>query len=113
MDRLDNADEQLRKRLLLPHTSGGRLTELEPMPDAVAMSDDNGRSYYVMWRGVRFGSDAVLHFRRWPDPAQPWRGLGLRMSMHDLANSLRQTSATKRALCRTNGSQALSLRLTR
>lgn len=81
---------------LLPHTSGGLLTELEPMPDAVAMSDDNGRSYYVMWRGNRFDSSAVLHFRRWPDPAQPWRGLGLRMSLHDLANSLRQTSATKK-----------------
>nr|DAE38746.1 MAG TPA: portal protein [Bacteriophage sp.] len=81
---------------LLPHTSGGLLTELEPMPDAVAMSDDNGRSYYVMWRGNRFDSGAVLHFRRWPDPAQPWRGLGLRMSLHDLANSLRQTSATKK-----------------
>ena len=81
---------------LLPHTSGGLLTELEPMPDAVAMSDDNGRSYYVMWHGNRFDSGAVLHFRRWPDPAQPWRGLGLRMSLHDLANSLRQTSATKK-----------------
>ena len=81
---------------LLPHTSGGLLTELEPMPDAVAMSDDNGRSYYVVWRGNRFDSGAVLHFRRWLDPAQPWRGLGLRMSLHDLANSLRQTSATKK-----------------
>ena len=81
---------------LLPHTSRGLLSELEPMPDAVAMSDDNGRSYYVMWQGQRYESGAVLHFKRWPDPAQPWRGLGLRMSLYDLANSLRQTSATKK-----------------
>ena len=81
---------------LLPHTSRGLLSELEPMPDAVAMSDDNGRSYYIMWQGQRFESSAVLHFKRWPDPAQPWRGLGLRMSLYDLANSLRQTSATKK-----------------
>lgn len=81
---------------LLPHTSGGRLTELEPMPDAVAQSADNGQTYYVMWRGQRYESGAVLHFRRWPDPLQPWRGLGLRMSLQDLANSLRQTSATKK-----------------
>lgn len=81
---------------LLPHTSGGRLTELEPMPDAVAQSADNGKTYYVMWRGQRYESNALLHFRRWPDPLQPWRGLGLRMSLQDLANSLRQTSATKK-----------------
>lgn len=81
---------------LLPHTTRGLLSELEPMPDAVAMSDDNGQSYYVMWRGQRYESNAVLHFKRYPDPMQPWRGLGLRVSLHDLANSLRQTSATKK-----------------
>ena len=81
---------------LLPHTTRGLLSELEPMPDAVAMSDDNGQSYYVMWRGQRYESDAVLYFKRYPDPMQPWRGLGLRVSLHDLANSLRQTSATKK-----------------
>lgn len=81
---------------LLPRTTRGLLSELEPMPDAVAMSDDNGQSYYVMWRGQRYDSSAVLHFKRYPDPMQPWRGLGLRVSLHDLANSLRQTSATKK-----------------
>lgn len=81
---------------LLPRTTRGLLSELEPMPDAVAMSDDNGQSYYVMWRGQRYESNAVLHFKRYPDPMQPWRGLGLRVSLHDLANSLRQTSATKK-----------------
>lgn len=81
---------------LLPHTSGGLLTDLEPMPDAVAQSDDNGQSYYILWRGQRYASDSVLHFKRWPDPAQPWRGLGLRISLQDVANSLRQTTATKK-----------------
>lgn len=81
---------------LLPHTSGGLLTELEPMPDAIAQSDDNGKSYYVEWLGRRYDARSVLHFKRWPDPAQPWRGLGLRMSLQDVANSLRQASATKK-----------------
>ena len=81
---------------LMPHTSGGLLAALEPMPDAIAMSDDNGQTYYIMWRGQRYASDTVLHFKRWPDPTQPWRGLGLRMSLRDLSNSLRQTSATKK-----------------
>lgn len=87
---------QCGSAFVLPHTSGGLLTELQPMPDAVAQSADGGQSYYITWRGKRYESSGVLHFRRWPDPAQPWRGLGLRMSLQDVANSLRQASATKK-----------------
>ena len=41
---------------LLPHTANGLLSDLEPMPDAYAMSDDLGQTYYVMWRGRRYES---------------------------------------------------------
>lgn len=81
---------------LLPHTEGGLLRELEPMPGAYAQSDDNGLSYYVMWDGRRYAADGVLHFRRWPDPAQPWRGIGLRVSLRDVTANLKQASATKK-----------------
>ncbi len=81
---------------LLPHTSGGLLSELEPMPDAVEMSDDNGQTYYVKWRGQRYDSAEVLHFRRRVDPQNPWKGLGLRVSLSDLSGSLRQAAATKK-----------------
>lgn len=81
---------------LLPHTAGGRLSDLEPMPDAYAMSDDLGQTYYVMWRGRRYESDSVLHFKRWSDPMQPWRGVGLRVSLRDVTANLRQAAATKK-----------------
>ena len=81
---------------LLPHTAGGRLSDLEPMPDAYAMSDDLGQTYYVMWRGRRYESDSVLHFKRWNDPMQPWRGVGLRVSLRDVTANLRQAAATKK-----------------
>lgn len=81
---------------LLPHTERGLLSELEPMPGAYAQSDDNGLSYYVMWEGRQYAADGVLHFRRWPDPAQPWRGIGLRVSLRDVTANLRQASATKK-----------------
>lgn len=81
---------------LLPHTAGGRLSDLEPMPDAYAMSDDLGQPYYVMWRGRRYESDSVLHFKRWSDPMQPWRGVGLRVSLRDVTANLRQAAATKK-----------------
>lgn len=81
---------------LLPHTERGLLSELEPMPDAYAMSEDNGKTYYVIWQGQRYSSDSVLHFKRWPDPAQPWRGIGLRVSLRDVTANLRQAAATKK-----------------
>nr|DAI31887.1 MAG TPA: portal protein [Caudoviricetes sp.] len=81
---------------LLPHTERGLLSELEPMPGAYALSNDNGLSYYVMWDGRQYAADGVLHFRRWPDPAQPWQGIGLRISLRDVTANLRQASATKK-----------------
>lgn len=81
---------------LLPHTERGLLSELEPMPGAYALSDDNGLTYYVMWQGRRYASDSVLHFKRWPDPVQPWQGIGLRISLRDVSANLRQAAATKK-----------------
>lgn len=81
---------------LLPHTERGLLSELEPMPGAYALSDDNGMTYYVMWQGRRYAADSVLHFKRWPDPAQPWQGIGLRISLRDVTANLRQAAATKK-----------------
>lgn len=81
---------------LLPHTSGSLLTNLEPMPGAYELSTDNGQTYQVTWRGQTYDSTEVLHFRRWVDPSTPWKGLGLRIGLHDLANSLRQEGATKK-----------------
>ena len=81
---------------MLPHTANGLLSDLEPMPDAYAMSDDLGQTYYVMWRGRRYESDSVLHFKRWSDPMQPWLGVGLRVSLRDVTANLRQAAATKK-----------------
>ena len=81
---------------LLPHTERGLLSELEPMPGAYALSDDNGLTYYVMWQGRRYASDSVLHFKRWPNPAQPWQGIGMRISLRDVTSNLRQAAATKK-----------------
>lgn len=81
---------------LLPHTERGLLSELEPMPGAYALSGDNGLTYYVMWQGRRYAADSVLHFKRWPDPAQPWQGIGLRISLRDVTANLRQAAATKK-----------------
>ena len=80
----------------LPVTRDGLLRDLIPMPDAQAISPDEGQTVYISWRGSQYDPETVLQFRRWVDPAHPWQGLGLRMSLLDVVNSLRQEQATKK-----------------
>lgn len=79
----------------LPITRDGLLSDLVPMAGAQALSPDEGQTVYITWRGKTYSPDAVLQFRRWIDPNRPWQGLGLRMSLLDVVNSLRQEAATK------------------
>ena len=80
----------------LPVTRDGLLRDLIPMPGAQAMSPDEGQTVYIDWRGKQYDPETVLQFRRWVDPDHPWQGLGLRMSLLDVVNSLRQEQATKK-----------------
>ena len=80
----------------LPVTQDGLLRDLVPMPGAQALSPDEGATVYIQWRGRQYDPQTVLQFRRWVDPNFPWQGLGLRMSLLDVVNSLRQEQATKK-----------------
>lgn len=80
----------------LPITRGGLLADIVPMAGAQALSPDEGKTVYIQWRGKAYDPESVLQFRRWIDPARPWQGLGLRMSLLDVVNSLRQEQATKK-----------------
>lgn len=86
---------------MLPHTENGYLTDLEPMPDAYAVSYDSGRSCVVRWGGLTFAPEDVLIFRLRPDPDHPWRGMGLRASLREVSGNLQQASATRKGFLRT------------
>ena len=79
---------------VLPRTSGGRFTALEPMPGAVSIDNPSG-GYFVQWRGRTYAPDEVLHFRLYADPDRPWKGRGVRVQAKRLADSLSTTSQLK------------------
>ncbi len=88
---------------VLPHFAFGGdepgiLLDLEPMPGAVPVALDDGRSYEVLWRGQRFDRRALLHFRLFPDPQFPWRGRGYRMTGAELADAIGGADALKASL---------------
>lgn len=79
---------------VLPRTSGGKFTALEPMPGAVSIDNPAG-GYFVQWRGNTYAPDEVLHFRLYTDQDRPWKGRGVRVQASRLAASLSTTSRLK------------------
>lgn len=82
---------------VLPVTQNGLLADLWPMPTASAHQRPDGSAYEIVWNGVAFEPDEVLHFRLRPDARYPWRGVGTRVQLGDIVESIAQTAATKRA----------------
>lgn len=81
------------------YDSRGYLTELKPLePMSTSVNADGKGGYFILYNGVRFAPDEVLHFILNPDPNEPWRGRGFAASLRDIVKSLRQANATKNAL---------------
>ena len=82
-----------------PTYRGGYLSELLPFkPAEVSMLSDGLDDYMIGYRGQKFKPDEVLHFILNPDPNEPWRGLGYKVSLRDIVRSLRQANAARKAL---------------
>lgn len=78
-------------------TESGYLRSIEPIPaDSVSfVPQDYG--YAVNIGGTTYAPDELLHFRLDPDPHYPWKGRGLRVSLRDVAQNLRQAQKTTKA----------------
>lgn len=79
---------------VLPMTAEGLLSDLMPMPGAKALQRPDG-GYGISWHGCEFDSADVLHFRYRPDPLYPWRGLGPRVQLQTVVESLVTADRTK------------------
>lgn len=89
--------------VVVPATADGYFTSLDPLPPDRVFFDDERREiiYHSPKRGsIAYRPDSVLHFVFATDPAQPWRGGGLKVPLAALAQSLQQSRATKEALQR-------------
>lgn len=80
------------------HTStGGYLGDLEPIAPSRVLFKDHGSGYKVLIDGVEHDpDDDLLHFVHNPDPARPWKGRGLSIALRDVANNLKQATATEK-----------------
>lgn len=86
--------------IVWPHTWDGLLRSLEPiaservtfMPDP----DNPYRYYKILVDSVAHSPENMLHFVYNPDKLYLWKGRGLRVSLIDVANNLKQAAATEK-----------------
>lgn len=82
--------------VVLPITRDGLLEEMVPIPAAYTDFIPNGLfgGYRVAIAGREYEADDVLHFAANPGEYYPWLGTGFRVALADVADSLKQASAT-------------------
>jgi len=91
--------------VVVPHTSDGILTALEPISaDRVTFIPEKGsyRRYKIAIDGVPREPEAVLHFAYNPDRSYLWKGQGMQVTLKAIADNLKQGQATVNAFLRSN-----------
>lgn len=83
--------------VVVPHTSQGLLTNLEPIKASRVSFWDKGNSYEIQIDDKRYDPRNLLHFVFNPDQDYPWKGQGLTVALRDVVSSLGQAADTKKA----------------
>lgn len=82
--------------LVRPTYKNGYLDNLVPVAPVQQSFMPDGDGYYVNVNGVTFDPDELLHFVINPDPNYPWKGVGYRVTLKEVADNLRQAAVTKK-----------------
>ena len=86
--------------VVVPHTSGGILTDLEPISAGRVTfkpKPASYRDYDVMIDGRPHNPSELLHFAYNPDPTYLWKGRGITVALKEIANNLKQAQKTENA----------------
>lgn len=80
---------------VLPVTKNGLIEDLVPLPPSKVSVIENADSYKIVYNGVAFQPDEIMHFVLDPDPEKPWMGRGYRVQLKDVTKNLKQAAVTK------------------
>lgn len=80
-----------------PEYKRGILPDLKPVPPAFTAFVPEGLwDYRVVIAGTEYAPDRILHFVLNPGNYYPWKGDGYHVALADVANNLKQASATEK-----------------
>lgn len=98
--------------IVVPHTWEGLIQSLEPISASrVSFVPIGYRDYRVTIDGKERSSDSVLHFVFNPDKNYLWKGQGVTTCLRDLADALRQASATSKAFMKSEYKPSLIVKV--
>ena len=81
--------------VIYPETRNGLIDGLYILPPGQVSFIPDGFGYYMMYNGVKYTCDELVHIPINPDPVFPWKGTGYRKTLRQVADTLKQASATK------------------
>lgn len=77
--------------VIIPKTSGGLLESLDiARPALTSFEEKPDGGYIVIYNGIRYQSDEVIHIRLNPDPYYTWKGQGITLTAKQTADSLKR-----------------------
>lgn len=82
--------------IVWPETKNGYLESLNIVPPSQVSLIGDWRTYEILVNGEYKNPDDLLHFVINPEPEKPWCGTGYRTTLKDVAQGLKQASATKK-----------------
>lgn len=83
--------------VVMPVTDGGILGDMIPIDPYTVSFLPDGYGYRIYINGIDFEPDSLIHFIFNPDPHYPWRGQGITAAIKDIANNLKQATATEKS----------------
>lgn len=98
--------------IVLPHTHKGYLESLEPISaDRISFQNIGYRDYKVLIDGLPHDPRNLLHFVHNPDRTFLWKGQGLTVCIKDIADNLKQATATEKGFMKSKWKPSLIVKV--